>query len=200
MVAKRIMDLVLVIPGLLILLPVLALVSLWIKFDSTGPVIFKQKRIGMDGVSFLILKFRTMVVDSEKLGAKVTVENDSRITKSGGFLRKYKLDELPQLINVLKGDMSLVGPRPEVSEYVAYWPADLRKIILSVPPGITDFSSIEFRNESELLKDETETDKIYINDILPIKLKYYVKYVNERSLWMDIVLIARTIRAIFLAR
>ena len=197
MIAKRIFDLVFVVPGLLILMPVFAVVAVWIKIDSNGPIFFRQQRVGKSGHLFSIFKFRTMVVNAESMGAKVTVGKDPRITPSGNFLRKYKLDELPQLINVLAGDMSLVGPRPEVPEYVAYWPIDMYDLILSVPPGITDFASIEFRNENELLGSVDNPVETYVREIMPIKLEYYVRYVKEHSIFLDFWLVLRTIAAIF---
>ena len=138
-----------------------------------------------------------MVIDAESLGEKVTIGRDPRITRSGEFLRKYKVDELPQLINVLKGEMSLVGPRPEVPEYVAHWPADVRELVLSVPPGITDFASIEFRNENDLLEGADDPVDKYIREIIPIKLEFYERYVRERSVWLDFRLILETIVAVF---
>ncbi len=197
MIAKRIFDLIFVIPGLLILFPVFVFVAFWIKNDSRGPVFFRQDRVGKTGKLFLIFKFRTMVADAESLGHKITVGKDPRITRSGIFLRKYKLDELPQLINVLQGEMSLVGPRPEVPEYVAYWPVDMYKLILSVPPGITDYASIEFRNENELLEDVANPVETYVKEIMPIKLGYYERYVRERSILLDFWLVLRTVAAIF---
>jgi len=193
---KRIFDLFFTILGIILVSPVLLVCVLLVRLDSAGPVFFRQKRVGLNGKIFEILKFRTMTVNAEAQGPKITVSNDARITRSGAFLRKYKLDELPQLINVLKGDMSLVGPRPEVPEYVAYWPDDSRELILSVCPGITDFASIEFRNENEMLAYAEDPNRTYIEEILPIKLKYYKKYVHERTLWLDIMLIFRTIKII----
>lgn len=197
MIIKRIFDVFFSILGLLILLPVFMSVAVWIKVNSSGPVFFRQERIGKAGRPFKIFKFRTMIVDAEAMGSKVTVGNDSRITRSGAVLRKYKLDELPQLINVLKGEMSLVGPRPEVPEYVAHWPPDARDLILSIPPGVTDFASIEFRNESELLEGKSDPVGVYIREIIPIKLKYYEKYVTERSIWLDFWILLRTLPVIF---
>ena len=197
MIAKRIFDLVFVIPGLLLLSPVLFLSAFSVKIDTTGPVFFRQERVGKYGELFRIFKFRTMVVDAESFGGKVTVGRDPRITRSGAFLRKYKLDELPQLINVFKGEMSLVGPRPEVPEYVAHWPADARELVLSVPPGITDFASIEFRNENDLLDGADDPVEKYIQEITPIKLEFYERYVRERSLWLDFRLILQTVVAVF---
>ena len=197
MIAKRIFDLAFVIPGVLLLSPVFLLSVIFVKLDSTGPLFFRQDRVGKAGKLFRIFKFRTMVVDAESSGGKITVGRDPRITRSGAFLRKYKLDELPQLINVLMGEMSLVGPRPEVPEYVALWPADVRELVLSVPPGITDFASIEFRNENDLLEGADDPVEKYIQEIIPIKLEFYERYVRERSVWLDFRLILQTIVAVF---
>lgn len=197
MLSKRIFDLFFVIPGLIVLFPVLAVVALIIKLKDGGDILFKQIRVGKGGKHFSVLKFRTMVINAEKLGDKITTGNDPRITPIGSFLRKYKLDELPQLFNVLKGEMSLVGPRPEVPEYVEYYPEDIREIVLSVPPGITDKASIEFVNENELLNDSDDPLSDYKNKVLPVKLAYNVDYVKERSLLMDFSLIFKTVAAIF---
>ena len=196
MFAKRIFDLTFVIPGLFVLSPVFFMIAFLIKRDSDGSVLFKQERVGLNGKLFKVLKFRTMVVDAEKKGAKVTTGGDPRITRSGQWLRKYKLDELPQLINVLKGEMSLVGPRPEVPEYVDFYTEDQKQTVLSVLPGITDIASIEFRNENELLSDSKDPVKDYKEKVLPIKLAYYEQYVTERSLRLDFILILKTIVAI----
>ena len=197
MISKKIFDLIIVVPGVLVLWPIFLVIGVWIKFDSRGPIFFRQGRVGKSGCLFKIFKFRTMVVNAESLGAKVTVGQDPRITRSGIFLRKYKLDELPQLINVLLGDMSLVGPRPEVPEFVKYWPEESRKLVLSVPPGITDFASIYFRDENAMLEGVKNPVEKYINDIIPIKLRYYTKYVDECSIFLDIKLIVKTIQVIF---
>ncbi len=198
MFTKRLFDLALVIPGLIVLSPLFITISLWIKLDSSGPIFFRQKRVGQYGKEFEILKFRTMVVNAESLGAKLTVGSDSRITKSGVFLRKYKVDELPQLINVLKGEMSLVGPRPEVPEYVAYWDAGDKEEVLSVPPGITDFASIEFKDENDMLVNSKNPVDKYIKEIVPLKLEYNKRYVRERSVWLDISLIFKTLLEVFI--
>jgi len=192
MLTKRCFDLFLTIPGVIFLMPVFLLISIWIKIDSSGPVFFRQQRVGKAGALFAIYKFRTMIVDAEKQGKQITIGADRRITLSGQFLRKYKLDELPQLINVLKGEMSLVGPRPEVPRYVEEYPEHIREIVLSIPPGITDYASIEYRNENDVLGCSTDPERTYIEEVLPIKLKYYVQYVKERSLWLDFVLLIRT--------
>ncbi len=197
MFSKRLFDLFFVIPGLLVLSPVLVITAFLIKIKDGGDVLFKQVRVGKNGEHFSVLKFRTMVVNAEALGNKVTTGDDPRITSIGKVLRKYKLDELPQLINVLKGDMSLVGPRPEVPEYVNFYPEETRSIVLSVPPGMTDKASIEFVNENELLSGSDDPVSDYKNKILPIKLDYYVDYVNTRSLWLDFSLIIKTVVAIF---
>ena len=193
---KRIFDLVSALIGILLLSPLLLFICLWIKFDSSGPIFFIQKRVGLRGKTIGVYKFRTMVVDAESKGLKITVGNDPRITNSGHFLRKYKLDELAQLFNVLNGSMSLVGPRPEVQEYIDVYPNDIRKKVLSVRPGITDFASIEFKDENQMLTKSTNPNKTYIEEILPIKQQYYIQYVNEQSLLLDIKLIVRTIIAI----
>lgn len=196
MITKRLFDLLLTLPGLLLLLPLMAVIALWVRFDSPGPVLFRQQRVGRGGVSFALLKFRSMRVDAEKLGPKVTVGADPRITRSGQFLRKSKLDELPQLFNVVMGQMSLVGPRPEVPEYVAHYPAEIHDKVLSVPPGITDLASIEFRNENAMLEGADDPVATYLTEIMPIKLDYYLSYVEQRSLWLDLKIIFRTFWAI----
>lgn len=195
MAAKRIFDLFFVILGLIALSPVLLLIAIWIKLDSRGTIFFRQTRVGQHGKLFKIIKFRTMSMNND--GLKLTIGQDYRITRAGYFLRKYKLDELPQLFNVLKGDMSLVGPRPEVPEYVAYYPDEIKHIVLSVPVGITDNASIEFKDESELLATSHQPEVDYIQKILPIKLAYHQQYVNERSLLLDLQLIFKTLTRVF---
>jgi lipopolysaccharide/colanic/teichoic acid biosynthesis glycosyltransferase len=195
-VTKRLFDLFWTIPGLIVLSPVMLLISLWIKLDSPGPVFFRQTRIGRYGKPFKVMKFRTMVVDAEKRGLRITVGCDRRITRAGHLLRQYKLDELPQLINVLLGEMSLVGPRPEVPEYVACYPDDIRDKVLSVKPGITDRASIEFRNENTLLSNAVDPSRTYREEILPVKLRYYLDYAEHRTLAADFRLILKTLVAI----
>jgi lipopolysaccharide/colanic/teichoic acid biosynthesis glycosyltransferase len=195
MKSKRIFDLCCVLPGLILLSPLFLLIALWIKFDSRGPIFFMQTRIGQFGKPFKIIKFRTMF--SKTAGKKLTVGRDARITRCGHFLRRYKLDELPQLINILKGEMSLVGPRPEVPEYVEFYPDSIKEYVLSVPVGITDYASIEFHNESELLATSFQPEVDYIEKILPIKLAYHQQYVKEQSLYLDILLILKTLKRIF---
>jgi lipopolysaccharide/colanic/teichoic acid biosynthesis glycosyltransferase len=196
MIAKRIFDLTLSLLGVILLVPLLLFISFWIKFDSPGPVFFRQVRVGRFGKNFSIFKFRTMCLDAESSGRQITVGEDPRITRSGKFLRHYKLDELPQLLNVILGEMSLVGPRPEVPRYVALYPIEISKLVLSVPPGITDFASIEYRDENVILGCAIDPDKTYIDEILPVKLAFYKRYISERSLWIDIILILRTFKAI----
>jgi lipopolysaccharide/colanic/teichoic acid biosynthesis glycosyltransferase len=191
-VIKRIFDFVCSTLGLIVLSPVLIVIAIKIKIDSDGPVFFKQIRVGKMNKEFEILKFRTMVVDAEKLGRQITVGNDSRITKIGAFLRKYKLDELPQLINVFKGDMSLVGPRPEVPRYVELYSEEQRKV-LEVRPGITDLASIRYRDENDLLGEAEDPDELYINTIMPDKLALNLEYINKNNVFVDIYIILKTI-------
>lgn len=189
---KRWFDLMMSGLGLIMLAPFFVAVALLIKLESAGPVFFRQERVGWRGKLFLIHKFRTMVVDAEKKGLQITVGSDQRITRTGDFLRKYKLDELPQLIDVFMGTMSLVGPRPEVPKYVALYPAAQREIVLSVRPGITDLASITYRDENRLLGESTDPERTYIEEIMPIKLRYYEQYVQNRSMGMDLRIIFLT--------
>lgn len=193
MVEKRLFDLLLVIPGLILLSPIMIFIAVWVRQSSPGPALFKQERIGKGGKPFFVLKFRTMIQNAESNGGKITIGSDPRITRVGVFLRRYKLDELPQLLNVLKGEMSLVGPRPEVPEYVALYPAGVRKKVLSVLPGITDSAAIKYRNENELLAKSDNPEREYVKNVLPEKLDYYLEYVENRSLWLDFKLILRTL-------
>jgi lipopolysaccharide/colanic/teichoic acid biosynthesis glycosyltransferase len=196
MTSKRLFDLCCILPCLILISPLFLIIALWIKLDSHGTIFFLQTRIGQFGKPFKIIKFRTM--DPSKKGLKLTIGRDARITRSGHFLRHYKLDELPQLINVLKGDMSLVGPRPEVPEYVDFYPDNIKEYVLSVPVGITDYASIEFRHESELLATSLRPEIEYVEKILPIKLAYHQQYVKEQSIYLDIVLIFKTLKRVFL--
>lgn len=193
---KRLFDLVACGLGLLLLAPLLFLIALAVKLDSPGPVFFRQERVGRHGRTFRIHKFRTMVTDAERKGLQITVGADARVTRVGEILRKYKLDELAQLIDVFVGDMSLVGPRPEVPRYVACYPDDVRDIVLSVKPGITDWASIEYKDENEILGNARDPQQAYVDEVLPVKLEYYVNYVRERSLWGDIVIVFATLRAL----
>lgn len=187
---KRVLDFVAAAVGLLLTSPLLAVISLAVKFDSPGPVLFRQERVGRGGRRFKILKFRTMTDGAA--GLAVTVGNDPRVTRSGRFLRSTKLDELPQFINVLRGEMSLVGPRPEVPRYVEMWPLDARDCILSVRPGVTDPASIQFRRESEELALMGDPESHYIRVVLPRKVELYCQYVETRSLLGDVVILLRT--------
>ncbi len=196
MITKRLFDLVFASLGLLVLSPLFVLIAMLIKLDSAGPVYFRQERVGQFGVIFRIHKFRTMSVNAEAKGLQLTTGNDIRITRSGQWLRKYKLDELAQLIDVVLGKMSLVGPRPEVPRYIAIYPEVDRDVILSVRPGITDLASIEFKDENEILAASQDPERDYIEKILPIKILLYRKYISEKSLWFDLKLILKTIQAI----
>lgn len=193
--AKRLFDIALSALGLLLLSPLLLALAVWVKLDSPGPVFFRQERIGRHGVPFRIHKFRTMVHGGQ--GALITVGADRRITRAGAFLRRAKLDELPQLIDVLCGDMSLVGPRPEVPRYVAMYPAGLRDKVLSVRPGITDVASLEYRNESERLAQAADPENEYVNVVMPAKLQLAAQYVDHASLGFDLRLILRTFKLIW---
>lgn len=196
MIAKRIFDLFFALLGVLLLAPLFLFIGIWIKVDSHGPVFFRQERVGRFGKTFRIFKFRTMCLDAEAKGRQITVGADPRITKSGRFLRKTKLDELPQLLNVITGEMSLVGPRPEVPRYVALYPTEVSELVLSVQPGITDYASIEYKDENAILGRAPDPDKAYIEEVMPVKLGYYQRYVAERSLWVDFTLILRTLKEI----
>ena len=191
---KRIFDITLSLFGLIILLPFMLIIAILIKIDSKGPVFFKQIRVTKNGKEFKIFKYRTMRVGSDKY-SQITVGKDGRITKIGSFLRKYKLDEIPQLINVLIGDMSLVGPRPEVPKYVALY-TDEQKEILKVRAGITDYASIEFSDENDLLASEEEPEKAYIEKIMPKKIELNKKYLAEVSILTDIKIGLLTIKKI----
>ena len=192
---KRQFDIIFACLGLMILSPILLLICFWIKLDSSGPVLYLQNRVGFRGKAFKIFKFRTMRVGSDRLGL-LTVGDDTRITKSGKFLRKSKLDELPQLANVLLGDMSIVGPRPEVQEFVDQYPLDIRDIVLSVRPGITDLASIEMVDENLVLAQYDDAKQAYLDVVLPNKLQYYVDYVRRQSFFMDLRIIVLTISKI----
>ena len=191
---KRIFDITLSLFGLIILLPFMLIVAILIKFDSKGTVFFKQIRITKGGKEFKIFKYRTMKAGSDKY-SQITVGKDERITKIGSFLRKYKLDEIPQLINVLIGDMSLVGPRPEVPKYVVLY-TDEQKEILKVRAGITDYASIEFSDENDLLASEKNPEEAYIEKIMPKKIELNKKYLSEISVLTDIRIILLTIKKI----
>lgn len=197
MTMKRLFDLICALFGLIILSPLLLLTMLLIKLTSDGPIFFRQTRVGQYEILFQIHKFRTMIVNAEASGLKITVGRDSRITSIGHFLRKTKLDELPQLIDVVLGKMSLVGPRPEVPEYIQYYPDKMRGVIFSVRPGITDWASIKMIDENEILAQAVDPQQAYIQQILPEKLSYAARYVQTRSLRLDFYLILLTIGKIF---
>jgi lipopolysaccharide/colanic/teichoic acid biosynthesis glycosyltransferase len=193
---KRIFDIVLSLFGLIILAPFFILVALLIVMDSRGGVFYRQVRVGKDGKDFYLFKFRSMRTDADKKGLLITVGGrDSRITNMGYYIRKYKIDELPQLLNVFFGDMSLVGPRPEVRRYVDMYNAE-QKMVLTVKPGITDYASIEYSNENELLGKATDPEKVYIEEIMPTKLKLNLKYIAEQGTVTDLKIIFKTLAKI----
>ena len=196
---KRLFDILASGCGLLVLSPIFIIVAIWIKLDSPGPVFYRQIRVGRHNKDFRIFKFRSMRVGSDK-GSLVTIGGrDPRVTRSGYFIRKFKIDELPQLINVFTGDMSLVGPRPEVRHYVNYWTPEQMKV-LDVRPGITDPASIRFRNENELLEKAQDPERYYIDVIMQEKIKLYLEYVEKSSFWYDIKLIFQTFKVIITER
>lgn len=192
--SKRIFDLFAALVGVIVLAPMFILVALWIKSDSRGPVFFRQQRVGRDGELFNIIKFRTMHDGVHE--APLTVGHDRRTTKVGKFLRRHKLDEFPQLFNVIGGTMSLVGPRPEVPRYVNCYPPHVRAQVLSVAPGITDWASIYYKEENSLLSRAPNPEQAYLDIILPTKLKYNLRYVQERSFWNDIRIIFTTLASL----
>ncbi|SMP14005.1 Sugar transferase involved in LPS biosynthesis (colanic, teichoic acid) [Desulfurobacterium pacificum] len=193
---KRAFDFIASLCGLIILFPMFIVIAVLIKIEDGGRVFFRQTRVGQNGKLFKIYKFRTMVENAEKMGAQVTKGDDPRITKIGKILRKYKLDEFPQLINVVKGEMSLVGPRPEVPKYVKFFEEDYKEI-LRVKPGITDYASLEYKDENELLRGVDDPERVYLEKILPEKIKYYKRYLKEISFLTDLKLILKTIMEIF---
>lgn len=196
---KRLFDILASGCGLLVLSPIFIIVAIWIKLDSQGPVFYRQTRVGRYNKDFRIFKFRSMRVGSDK-GSLVTIGGrDPRVTRSGYFIRKFKIDELPQLINVFTGDMSLVGPRPEVRHYVNYWTPDQMRV-LDVRPGITDPASIRFRNENVLLEKAQDPERYYIDVIMQEKIKLYLEYVEKSSFWYDIKLIFQTFKVIITER
>tara|TARA_B100001758_G_C18407860_1_gene613415 strand:- start:869 stop:1462 length:594 start_codon:yes stop_codon:yes gene_type:complete len=192
MLAKRLFDLFSSLVGLILLMPILSLVALLIKIDSKGPVIFKQKRLGKGGLVFNIYKFRTMK-QSKPGSQSLTIKNDPRVTRMGKKLRKMKLDELPQLFNVVRGEMSLVGPRPESIDLIKYWPIQSRIKIQSIRPGITDNASIIYKDESKLLRNGHDAIERYRKEILPKKIKLYEEYIDSRSFLNDIKIILQTL-------
>ena len=193
---KRFFDLILSFIGLLIIVPILFLITILIKISSSGPVFYKQVRVGKNNKDFKIFKFRTMHVNAHKKGLLTVGGRDPRVTSIGYYLRKFKLDELPQLINVFIGDMSFVGPRPEVRQFVNLY-SEIQMKVLNVKLGITDLASIEFRNENEILSKEEDPNQYYIDYIMPKKLEINLKYINQRNLLKDFVVIIKTIKVIF---
>ena len=192
---KRLFDIVASGFGLVVLSPLFLVLAIWIKCDSKGPVFYRQVRVGYKNKDFRIFKFRSMRVGADK-GSLVTIGgHDPRVTRSGYFIRKFKFDELPQLINVFLGDMSLVGPRPEVRHYVDYWTPE-QMHVLDVRPGITDPASIKFRNENELMEKAEDPEKYYIEVIMQEKIKLYLEYVEKHSFWYDFGLILKTFKVI----
>ncbi len=194
---KRLFDIVASGLGLICLSPLFVVLAVWIKCDSRGPVFYRQVRVGKDNRDFRLFKFRSMRPDSDRLGLITVGGHDPRVTRSGYYIRRYKLDEFPQLINVFKGDMSLVGPRPEVRKYVdMYTPEQMR--VLSVRPGITSLASIRYRNENEILAKADDPDRCYIEKVMPDKLAIDLEYVDRATLWNDIRLIFSTFREIIM--
>jgi lipopolysaccharide/colanic/teichoic acid biosynthesis glycosyltransferase len=195
MTMKRAFDFTLASLALVVLSPLFAVVGLAIKLDSSGPVFYRGQRVGLNGTQFRMLKFRTMVMNAEAIGGSSTPEDDPRVTKLGRFLRGAKLDELPQLINVLRGDMSFVGPRPQVQWAVdRYTPEE--RLVLTVRPGITDYASLRFANEGEILKGSIDPDRDYMEKIHPEKMRLSLEYVRSRSFATDLAIIGRTLGAV----
>lgn len=193
--AKRLFDIVFALLGLVLTLPLFAVIAFLIKRDSEGPVFYRAPRVGKDGKPFKMLKFRTMVANADKIGGPSTANDDPRITRVGRFLRRYKLDELPQLINVLKGEMSFVGPRPEVQQYVDMYTEE-EKAILTVKPGITDWASLWNSDEGAVLAGSPDPEKAYLELIRPTKIKLQLEYVRRRSFLTDLGILLRTVMAV----
>lgn len=194
---KRFFDIIASALALILLSPLFFIIAVAIKICDGGPIFYAQIRVGKGFVPFKIYKFRTMVVGAEKIGSAITAKGDERVTKIGKLLRRWKLDELPQLMNVLKGDMSIVGPRPEDPKYVNIFKDDYRKI-LQVKPGITDYASLEYRHEEEVLAKYEDPEKAYVEFVLPRKIELSKKYIRERTILKDIALIIKTINKIIL--
>ncbi len=192
---KRVFDVAATLTGSLILLPIIMIISIWIKLSSKGPLFYVQTRVGKDFKLFELYKFRSMIVDADQIGPSVTSGDDPRITKVGKIIRRTKIDELPQLLNVLKGDMSLVGPRPEVQKFVDIKKEDYKKV-LSVKPGITDNAAIEYRDEEEIMNQYEDKEKAYIDIVLPEKIKLYNQYIDNISFLNDFKLILKTLHVI----
>ena len=199
LLSKRIMDIVLSLGTFLVLAPIFIVIAVWVKTDSAGPVLYTGVRVGLRGRKFRMLKFRSMVSDADKVGGPSTSDDDPRVTRAGKFLRKYKLDELPELVNVLRGDMSIVGPRPEVPQEVELYSDEERDLLL-VRPGITDYASIRFNDEGEILAGSADPHEVYRLKIRPEKIRLGLKYVHECSLWVDVKLIFKTLGVLFVSR
>lgn len=196
---KRVFDVIVSMAALVLLAPVMVLAALWVKLDSPGPALFRQERVGRGGQLFRIHKLRTMHVDAATRGPGITTQHDDRITRAGRWLRRYRVDELPQLFDVLTGHMSLVGPRPELPRYVALYPAALREQVLAVRPGITDPASLEFLDEALTMAGTSDPERIYVEQILPLKLQRQVEYARQATLASDLAVLGRTLR-VLLAR
>jgi len=193
---KRLFDLFWTFLGLPFLIPVFLVIGLLIKLEDGGPIFFKQKRIGYKGKPFIMWKFRTMIIDAEKKGSLLTVGRDPRITHVGYYLRKFKLDELPQLFNVIKGEMSLVGPRPEVEKYVKLYSPEEYKV-LELLPGMTDPASLKYIDENDILAQAEDPEFVYINKIMHDKIKLNLEYAEKASIWTDFIVIMKTFLKLF---
>ncbi len=192
---KRSFDIFFSLIGLIILSPLFFIISIWILVDSRGGVFYKQIRVGINNKDFSLFKFRSMELNSDKKGLITIGSNDSRVTNAGLFIRKYKIDELPQLINIFIGDMSFVGPRPEVRKYVDMYNSEQLNV-LEVRPGLTDYASLEYFNENDLLSKAVNPEDFYINEVMPAKLKLNIKYIENQSFVIDIKLIFKTIKRV----
>ena len=196
---KRTLDIAIALIGIVLTFPVLCLLAVLIKTNTTGPAVYASERVGKDGKPFRLYKFRTMVVNADTIGGPSAGDDDPRITRVGRILRKYKLDEFPQLANVIKGDMSFVGPRPEVRQEVDLYSGE-EKAILSIRPGITDYASIKFNNEGEILAGSEDPHQVYLQKIRPEKMRLGLEYVKNRSLWVDTKIMAKTITTLIGSR
>jgi len=194
-ITKRTFDVVACVAAVVILCPLWLCIGLLVACGSKGGALYRQTRVGRDGKEFKLLKFRTMRQDADKIGGLITVGEDARVTRIGRFLRKYKIDELPQFLNIIAGDMSIVGPRPEVPKYVALYDERQRQV-LSVRPGLTDYASIEYISENELLAHSSNPDRTYIEEIMPAKLELNLKYIENQSVSEDLRLICKTLFSI----
>jgi lipopolysaccharide/colanic/teichoic acid biosynthesis glycosyltransferase len=191
LISKRIFDICSALISLVLFSPLIIIVSIWIALDSKGGIFYRQIRVGKNQKEFGLFKFRSMRPNSDQAG-QITIGNDSRVTRVGRFIRRFKIDEVPQLINIIKGDMSVVGPRPEVPKYVELYSKEQLKV-LTVLPGLTDYASIEYLDEQKILGASNDPDKAYIEEVMPAKLKLNLKYISDRAFWLDIKLIFRTI-------